>query len=57
MLRHLGNTTDAKKIWVKSTRNICIADTVFFKHKYITIPEITKLDAIVAAETLLAKLL
>ena len=45
------------KIWVKNTKSIWVADTVFFKHKYITVPNITKADAILAASTQLIKML
>ena len=43
------------KIWFKNTRSIEVADTIFFKHQYITVPTITKADAIVAATTQLVK--
>ena len=28
------------KIWVKSTRSMWVADTICFRHKYITMPEV-----------------
>ena len=45
------------KIWVKNIRSIHIADTMFFKHKHITMSTITKTDAIVEVGTTLAKVL
>ena len=39
----------AHVVFVKATRAKRITDTVFFKHKYITQPTVTKADAIVAA--------
>ena len=45
------------KIRERHTRSICIANTVFFKHKYITMPIISKADAIVAAATHLVQVL
>ena len=40
------------KIWVKSTMSMQFADTVFFKHQYVTVPNTTKADAIIVASTL-----
>ena len=40
------------KIWVKNTRSIWVADTVFFKHQNITVPTYTKADVIVAVKVL-----
>jgi len=37
------------KIWVKDTMSIRTAQTVFFKHKYLTIPKLTIVDALVNA--------
>ena len=45
------------KIWVKSTSSIQVTDTEFIKHKYITMPEITKTDTIVVTAIQLAKVL
>ena len=42
------------KVWVKETRSMQIADTVFFKHRYITILEVSKADAIFDATMHLA---
>ena len=36
-------------VWVKDTRSTRIGQTVFFKHKYITQPEITTADALTIA--------
>ena len=44
-------------VWVKETQSVCIADTIFFKHKYITMPTVSKADAIVAATTNVAQVL
>ena len=44
------------KIWVKNTRSIQIADTML-SHRYITVLEISKTDAIVVAVNHLAKVL
>ena len=40
-----------------NTRSIAVANMVFFKHKYLTMPEISKADALVAATQQLAKVL
>ena len=37
------------KTWTTKTRSIQVADTVFFKHQYITMPTVSKVDTIVAA--------
>eukprot|EP00804_Cyclotella_cryptica_P005168 CCRYP_014220-RA/>CCRYP_014220-RA protein AED:0.34 eAED:0.40 QI:0/0/0/1/1/1/2/0/380 len=37
------------KIWSTATRTICIAATVFFKHKYLTSPSTSPTDALIAA--------
>ncbi len=37
------------KIYVKKTRSVRISDTVFFKHKHITQPTLTQMDAIFKA--------
>ena len=37
------------KIWVKETRAIRVANTVFFKHKYLTMPTVTNADALLHA--------
>ena len=39
------------KMWNKTTRATRISGTVFFKHKYITNPNVSPADAIVAATT------
>ena len=43
------------KILLKNTKSIHIFDTLFFKQKYITMPEISKADAVVVPVTHLAK--
>ena len=43
------------KIWVKNNRSIQITDTMFFTHRYITMPEISKADAIMVAANHLAQ--
>ena len=45
------------KVLVKNTRSVCLADNIFFQHKYITMPTINKADAIVAAATNLGQVL
>ena len=37
------------KVWVKDTRSVRVGNTVFFKHKYLTIPTLTNADALVNA--------
>ena len=37
------------KIWVKDTKNVRVGNTVFFKHKYLTMPTLTNADALVNA--------
>ena len=37
------------RIWIKSTRSERIGNTVFFKHKYLTMPTITNADALLIA--------
>ena len=39
------------------TRSIRVADTVLFKHQYITTPTVTKADTIVTAATKLTQVL
>ncbi len=38
-------------IWVKETRSEQVGDTVFFKHKYLTMPTLTKSSALLKAAT------
>ena len=45
------------KIWTKKTRSIQSADTIVFKHQYITTPTVTKADAIVAMANKLTQVL
>ena len=46
------------KIWIKETKSVRIGNTVFFKHKYLTMPTITPGDAVLkAAEDLKEALL
>ena len=37
------------KSWITETRGIRVGNTVFFKHKYLTMPTITTADAILTA--------
>ena len=37
------------KIWVKDTKSVRVGNTVFFKHKYLTMPTLTNADALVNA--------
>ena len=37
------------RIWVTDTRNVRVGNTVFFKHKYLTMPTITNADALLQA--------
>ena len=37
------------KIWVKDTRSVRIGNSVFFKHKYLTMPTITNADSLLKA--------
>ena len=37
------------KVWIKETRSIRTGNTVFFKHKYLTMPTITPGDAVIKA--------
>ena len=37
------------RCWIFETRSVRIGNTVFFKHKYLTMPTITTADAIVTA--------
>lgn len=37
------------KIWVKDTHSVQIGNTVFFKHKYLTMPTTTNADALLKA--------
>ena len=37
------------KVWIKETRSIRTGNTVFFKHKYLTMPTITPGDAVLKA--------
>ena len=49
---HLGTLLEpymCYKIWVKKTRSEQIGNTVFFKHKYLTMPTITNVDALLIA--------
>ena len=55
-LRHHKSTT-CYKVWVKEIRSVCIADTVFLKHKYITMPTVSKEDTIIVATMLLAQVI
>ena len=49
---HLGTSLEhyrCYKIWIKKTRSERIGNTVFFKHKYLTMPTITNADALLIA--------
>ena len=46
---HSGNSWEhyrCHEVWVQETRNVRVGQTVFFKHKYLTQPSVTPLDAI-----------
>ena len=43
------------KVWIKKTREERDTDTVFFKHKYLTNPEIIPEDKVVAAAKILTQ--
>jgi hypothetical protein len=36
-------------IWVKDTRSVRVGNTIFFKHKYLTMPTLTNADALLNA--------
>jgi len=36
-------------IWVKNTRSVRVGNTIFFKHKYLTMPTLTTADALLKA--------
>ena len=36
-------------IWVSDTRSVRVGNTVFFKHKYLTMPTLTNADALLKA--------
>ena len=49
---YLGASWDhyrCHQVWVKDTRSARVGQTVFFKHKYVTRPEITTSDALLRA--------
>ena len=37
------------RVWLKDTRHERVGDTVFFKHKYLTMPTLTPADAMLKA--------
>jgi hypothetical protein len=37
------------KIYINDTRHTCTCNTVFFKHKYLTMPTLTPADALIRA--------
>ena len=45
------------KIWMTKTRSIQVANTLLFKHQYITTPTVTKAETIVAVATKLTQVL
>ena len=36
-------------MWIKETKSVRIGNTVFFKHKYLTMPTIAPGDAVIKA--------
>ncbi len=49
---YLGNSYEhyrCHKIYISDTRHTRVCDTVFFKHKYLTMPTITLADALIKA--------
>ena len=42
-------------VWIKKTRPERVTDTVFFKHKYLTNPEVTPEDKVVATAQILTQ--
>ena len=46
---YLGNSWEhyrCHEIWIMDTRSVRVGQTVFFKHKYLTQPSVTPLDAV-----------
>jgi hypothetical protein len=49
---YIGNAWDhyhCHKIYINDTRHTCTYNTVFFKHKYLTMPTLTPADALIQA--------
>ena len=49
---YLGNSKEhyrCHQIYISDTRHTRVCDTVFFKHKYLTMPTITPADALIKA--------
>ncbi len=49
---YIGNAWDnyrCRKIYINNTRHTCTCNTVFFKHKYLTMPTLTPADALIQA--------
>ena len=44
-------------VWIKETRSVRVSQTVFFKHKYLTMPSLTPADALMRASENLVKAL
>ena len=42
-------------VWIKKTRSERVTDTFFYKYKYLTNPEITPEDKVVAAAQILTQ--
>ena len=48
----LGNSSEhyrCERIWVKDTHGKRVSDTIFLKHKYITMPRMTTSQAVLKA--------
>jgi hypothetical protein len=49
---YIGNTWEnyhCHEIYISNTKSICMCLTDFFKHKYLTMPSLTPLDALICA--------
>ncbi len=47
---YIGNAWDhyrCHEVYISDTKRSCICETVFFKHKYLTMPSITQTDALI----------
>ena len=57
---HVGTSLEhyrGQKVYVKETNSERVGDTIFYKHKYLTMPTKTKADAVVKAAKDLKKAL
>ena len=55
---YIGNAWEhyrCHQVWIVDTKDVRIGDTVFFKHKYLTMPTITTADALIKAADDLSK--